>query len=110
MLVVSARSRPLRLSTRLGVDRAVVAAGAANTSSAPAICGTSFGMDEAGGLDPLQSGGREPRAELRADRRLEGHLVVLEAVARPHVADADGHVWIVPHARITTVAPSRVLD
>jgi hypothetical protein len=45
-------------------------------------------VDEAAGLDTRQPGGREPRAELRADARLEGHLVVPEAVARPDIAHA----------------------
>ena len=43
------------------------------------------------------------------DRRRERHLVVLEAVARPDVADADGHVWILPHAALLPRAPSACL-
>ena len=54
-------------------------------------------MHEARGLDALDSGRGEARAQLRAHRRLEGHLVVLEAVARAHVTHAHMHVWIVPH-------------
>ena len=57
-------------------------------------------MDEARGLDPLATGGGEPGAQLRPHRRLEGHLVVLEAVSRPDVAHADIHLWIVPHGRL----------
>ena len=46
-------------------------------------------VDEAHHLDPRQPGGGEPVDELRPDARLENDRVVLEAVARRHVADGD---------------------
>jgi hypothetical protein len=54
-------------------------------------------MNEARGLDAPQTGRGEPRAQLGPHRRLEGYLVVLETVPRPHVTHAHKHMWIVPH-------------
>ena len=49
------------------------------------------GMDEADRLDRGKPGGGEPVDELRAHGGLEHRLLVLEAVARPDVADCDLH-------------------
>ena len=69
----------------------------AKTSSAPAICGTSFGFTK---LAASTRG--SPVAASRAHSsartaRLERHLVVLEAVARADVAHRDVHADTVRH-------------
>jgi hypothetical protein len=65
--------------------------------------------DEAHGLDAGHAGSGEQVDELGADRRLERGRLVLQPVARPHVADDDAHTT--PSSRSVSssdaVSPSR---
>ena len=54
-------------------------------------------MDEAGGLDPVQSGGGQARAELGPHGRLEGTLSFWRPSRGPTSQTLMGTVWIVPH-------------
>ena len=83
------RSRPRSFSTRPDHATSAVGGSAATTSSAPAICGTSRGLHEARHLDPAQAGGGEAAGERRPPDGLEHDRIVLQAVARPYVAEAD---------------------
>ena len=63
----------------------------ANTSSAPAICGTTFGLTKLPHSMRGRPGRGQPVAQLGAHRRLERDAVVLQPVPRTDVAERDVH-------------------
>ena len=70
-------------------DASAVAGSAATTSSAPAICGTSFGCTKlATSTRRRPAAARRPASSARR-AGVEQHRIVLQAVARPDVAEAD---------------------
>ena len=85
-----ARSSPLRLSTSAARTVPSRRESAAKTSSAPAICGTRCGLTKLA----ASTRGRPVsarRSHSPPDRGRERLAVVLEAVARPDVAQGDPH-------------------
>src|SRR5688572_25391612 len=74
-----------------GVDDAVAALEALDDLFGAGHLRHQLGVHEADRLDAAETRPGEPVHEVRAHRRLEGLRLVLEAVARPHVADRHAH-------------------
>ena len=83
---------PLRVEHERGERRAAVAVERREHLLRAGHLRHELGVHEARRLDAAQPGGGEPAAQLGARRRREHRRVVLQAVARAHVAERDHRV------------------
>jgi hypothetical protein len=82
---------PLLIQDEPGVDNSVPAIDRGGDLLGAGHLRDPVRMNKACGLDTRETGFGQPVDELGPNARLEKRALVLEPVARPHVADGDAH-------------------